>query len=89
MEGEKMMNKHSHQFVEEYEGLVGFGFDRKTDEATLTWYLQKFSDDTHMALIRDRLSDEDVTSLFDLLTGLLHKCLKEEEYHSVFLKEKE
>jgi hypothetical protein len=89
MKGEKMMNKHSHQFVEEYDGLVGFGFDRETDEATLTWYLQKFSDDTHMALIRERLSDEDVTSLFDLLTGLLHKCLKEEEYHRVFLKDKE
>ncbi len=84
-----MMNKHSYQFVEEYDGLVGFGFDRKTDEATLTWYLQKFSDDTHMALIRERFSDQDMADLFDLLTGLLHKHLNEGEYHRVFLKDEE
>jgi len=84
-----MMNKHRHQFVEEYDGLVGFGFDRKTDEATLTWYLQKFSDDTHMALIRERMSDEDLASLFNLLGGFLHKYLREEEYHRVFLKDQE
>lgn len=83
------MNRHRHQFVEEYDGLVGFGFDRKTDEATLTWYLQKFSDDTHMAMIRERISDQDIAALFDLLTGLLHKYLNEGEYHGVFLKDRE
>jgi len=83
------MSKHRHQFVEEYDGLVGFGLDRKTDEATLTWYLQKFSDDRIMALVRERLSDEDMISLFNLLGGLLHKYLKEEEYHTLFLKDKE
>jgi hypothetical protein len=84
-----MMNKHRHQFVEEYDGLVGFGFDRLSDEATLTWYLQKFSDDSHMALIRGRMSAEDLASLFNLLSGLLHKYLKEEEYHRIFLKDQE
>jgi hypothetical protein len=83
------MNKHSHQFIEEYDGLVGFGFDRKTDEATLTWYLQKFSDDTHMALIRERMTDEDLAVLFNSLGALLHKYLNEEEYHRVFLKDKD
>ena len=82
------MNRHRHQFVEEYDGLVGFGFDRKTDEATLTWYLQKFSDDTHVALIRERMSDEDLASLFNLLSGFLHNYLKEEEYHKFFLKDR-
>ncbi|MBW1763489.1 MAG: cytoplasmic protein, partial [Deltaproteobacteria bacterium] len=38
------MAAHSHKFVEEYEGLVGFGMDRETDENTLIYYLQKFSD---------------------------------------------
>ncbi len=83
------MSSHRHQFVEEYDGLVGFGFDRKTDESTLIWYLQKFSDDTHMALIRERLSDQDLAALFDFLTGLLHKYLSEGEYHEVFLKDQE
>lgn len=81
------MGKHSHRFVEEYQGLVAFGLERKTDEATLTWYLQKFSEDAHMAIIRERLSDSDMTALFDLLGGLLKKYLSEQEYHRVFLKD--
>jgi hypothetical protein len=81
------MEKHSHRFVEEYDGPVAFGLDRKTDEVTLTWYLQKFSEDGHMALLRERLSDSDMTALFDLLGGLLKRYLKEEEYHRVFLKD--
>ena len=68
-------------------GLVGFGLDRKTNEDTLIYYLQKFSDDEHMALIRERLSDSDMEALFDLLTGLLKCHLSEKEYHRVFLKE--
>jgi len=83
------MKKHSHRFVEEYEGLPGFGMDRKSDEATITWYLQKFSDDAFMALIRERMSDEDLEGLFDLLGRLLKKHLTEEEYHRVFLKDDE
>ncbi|MDQ1330407.1 MAG: hypothetical protein QG578_670, partial [Thermodesulfobacteriota bacterium] len=39
------MVKHTHDFVERYTGLVGFGFDRETDENTVRYYLQKFSDD--------------------------------------------
>ncbi len=56
---------------------------------TLTWYVQKFSDDDHMALIRERMSDEDLKTLFDLLGSLLKKYLSEEEYHRVFLKEED
>ena len=81
--------RHSHRFVEEYEGLPGFGLDRESDEATITWYAQKFSDDEHMALIRERMSDEDLRGLFDFLGGLLKKYLAEEEYHRVFLKDDE
>lgn len=83
------MAKHKHQFVDDYDGLVGFGLDRDTDEKTITWYLQKFADDDHMALIRERMSEEDLKTLFDLLGGLLKKYLSEEEYHAVFLKEQE
>jgi hypothetical protein len=81
------MGKHSHRFVEEYQGPVAFGMERKVDEATLTWYLQKFSEDAHMALIRERMSDSDMISLFDLLGGLLKRYLSEQEYHRVFLKD--
>ena len=81
------MGDHTHKFVEEYQGLVGFGLDRESDEATIIYYLQKFSDDTLMSLMRERMSDEDMTRLFDLLTYLLKKHLSEKEYHSHFLKD--
>ena len=32
-----MPKKYTHDFVEEYDGHVGFGFDRQVDEATLIW----------------------------------------------------
>lgn len=83
------MSKHSHKLVEEYDGLVGFGLNREVDEYTLTYYLQKFSDDRFMALIRKRMSSLDMESLFDLLTRLLKQYLTEEEYHKHFLKDEE
>lgn len=83
------MTRHHHRFIEEYDGLVAFGLDRKTDEATLTWYLQKFSDDDHMALLRERMSDENMADLFNHLGKLLKQYLTEEEYHRIFLKDQE
>ena len=79
---------HSHRFVEEYDGLVGFGLDRQTNEHTLTYYLQKFSDDRLMAIITEKMSDTDMEKLFLLLTGLLKKYLTDEEYHACFLKDR-
>jgi hypothetical protein len=83
------MAKHSHLFVEEYDGLVGFGFSRDVDEHTLTYYLQKFSDDQFMETIRGRMSDTDREALFDMLTRLMKQYLTEEEYHRHFLKDEE
>jgi hypothetical protein len=80
---------HRHRFVEEYDGFVGFGFSREVDEHTLTYYLQKFSDDDLMALIRTRMSRSDMEALFDLLTTLMKRYLSDEEYHRCFLKEEE
>ncbi len=73
--------------MEEYDGLVGFGLDRETDELTLTYYLQKFSDDELMALIRKRLTDEEMEELFNLLTRLMQQHFTEPEYHKYFLKD--
>ncbi len=82
-----MTEQHSHRFVEEYDGLVGFGLDRETDEHTLTYYLQKFSDDEFMALIRHRLTDEEMEELFNLITLLMKQHFTEAEYHKYFLKD--
>lgn len=83
------MTLHSHRFVEDYEGPLAFGMDRKTDENTVTVYLQKFSDDRLMDVMRRRMSDQDLTVLFDLLSGLMNRHLSEAEYHALFLKESE
>lgn len=82
-----MTDQHNHRFVEEYDGLVGFGLDRETDEFTLTYYLQKFSDDELMALIRPRLTDSEMEELFNLIARLMKQHLTEKEYHQYFLKE--
>ncbi len=81
------MEKNKHRFVEEYDGLVGFGLTRETDECTLIYYLQRFSEDRLMALIRDRMSQEDMEALFNIITRLMKKHLTEEEYHKHFLKD--
>ncbi len=81
------MPKHSHRFVEEYDGLVGFGASREENEATVTYYLQKFSDDQFMTLIRKKMSDEELEDLFNLIGRLMKKHLTEEEYHVYFLKD--
>ena len=81
------MNDHSHLFVENYKGFVGFGFDRETDENTVVYYLQKFSDDELMETLVKKLSDEELGELFNLVTRLLKNHLTEPQYHALFLKE--
>lgn len=81
------MATHHHRFVEEYDGPVGFGLERRLDECALVYYLQKFSDDDLMAVIRERISQPDMEELFDLITRLLKTYLSEEEYHQYFLKD--
>lgn len=81
------MARATHSFIEEYKGLVGFGLDRETDEATLIVYLQQFSDDELMSVLRTRLKDEEMSELFNLISHLLRTHLEEEEYHRLFLKD--
>lgn len=81
------MTTHSHNFVETYQGLPGFGLNRETDENTIIYYLQKFSDDALMDKIVKRMSDEDLHDIFFMVTGMLKKHLTESEYHRLFLKD--
>lgn len=78
---------HSHEFVNQYQGLVGFGLDRETDEKSLMVYLQKFSDDELLKTLIPRLKDDQIEALIDLISRLLKIHLKEDEYHRLFLKE--
>jgi hypothetical protein len=81
------MTSHTHRFVENYDGLVGFGLDRETDESTVICYLQKFSDDAVMAALVKRMDDRELAEVFDLLNRLLRRHFTETEYHHLFLKE--
>ncbi len=81
------MPTHSHRFVEDYDGLVGFGLDRPTDENTVRCYLQKFSDDALTATLLPRLDAAELAEIFDIVSRLLRRHLSEEEYHRLFLKE--
>ena len=81
------MTVHTHNFVENYQGLVGYGADRETDENTIIYYLQKFSDDKFMAMITKRMTDEELLKMFDFINRLLKKHLTESEYHKLFLKD--
>jgi len=81
------MGRHSHRFVEEYTGLVGFGLDRATDESALIVYLQKFADDELMETMKARLTDGEIEEIFGLISRLLKKHLTEDEYHRLFLKD--
>ncbi|MCP4351630.1 MAG: cytoplasmic protein [Desulfobacterales bacterium] len=81
------MAKHSHNFVETYNDLVGFGLDRETDENTVIFYLQKFSDDRLMEKIIKKLTDDELDEIFSIISRLLKKHLTESDYHKLFLKD--
>lgn len=81
------MPQHKHEFVEVYTGMVGYGLDRPTDEATVQVYLQKFSDDDLLARLLPRMQPEELDQVFELVSHLLRQHLNEEEYHQFFLKD--
>ena len=81
------MPMHTHEFVETYQGLVGYGFDRETDENTVMYYLQKFSDDGFLAMMTKRMTDGELLELFDVINRLLKAHLTQAEYHALFLKD--
>lgn len=78
---------HSHEFVDNYKGFVGFGLNRETDENTVIYYLQKFSDDMLMKNLIKRLENNELEEIFEFVSRLLKKHLSESEYHQLFLKE--
>lgn len=82
------MTKHSHRFVEDYDGMVAFGFSREVDEKSLMVYLQKFSDDDLVERLVPRLTDDEIEALFSLMSRLMRQHLVEEEYHELFLKDR-
>ncbi|MGM0426128.1 MAG: cytoplasmic protein [Thermodesulfobacteriota bacterium] len=81
------MAKHSHRFVETFDGFAAYGLDRQTNENTVQVYLQKFSDDHLMQTVLKRMTDDDLLELFEITGKMLKKYLSEPEYHALFLKD--
>jgi hypothetical protein len=83
------MAKHSHRFVETFDGFLGYGLDRVSNENTAQVYLQKFSDDQLMKVILKRMTDDDLAEVFEVTGKMVKKYLTESEYHQLFLKEED
>jgi hypothetical protein len=79
--------RHTHEFVENWTGLLAEGFDRETDLATLQVYLQKLSDDEVMKRVLPKLSKEEMDCFFRLIELTVKRHLSPEEYHDFFLKD--
>lgn len=81
------MAQHTHEFVENYDGIGAFGWDRNTDEETIMFYLQKFSDDALLKIVVNRMTDTELEEIYTLINRLLKTHLTETEYHTRFLKD--
>ena len=66
---------------------ICFGFDRYTDERSLRMFLQRFAADAVLDIIIPRLKDEEFNEIIAYFNDILHRHLKKEEYHHLFLRE--
>ena len=65
---------------------ISFGWDRRSDEASLAAVLAQFARPEFLATLTPRLSDEEIADLVGTLTGLMKRHLSESEYHRLFLQ---
>ena len=82
------MTTDQHTFIHRYEGLGAFGMNRETDEETIMFYLQKFSEDRFMEAFIPRLSDAELEQVYEFVNALLKRHITEDEYHDLFLKDR-
>ncbi|THB81778.1 MAG: cytoplasmic protein [Desulfobacteraceae bacterium] len=82
------MKKDTHEFIQTYTGLGAFGMGRDTDEETIMFYLQKFSEDSFLKTLLPRLSDGELEEIYSFVHRFLKNHLSEDEYHAVFLKDR-
>lgn len=82
------MKKDTHNFIHEYQGIGAFGLDRKTDEETIMYYLQKFSEDAFIKTFIPRLTDQELEEMYRFVNHKIKQHLSEDEYHRLFLKDR-
>ncbi|MEW6429494.1 MAG: cytoplasmic protein [Thermodesulfobacteriota bacterium] len=59
--------------------------NRETDEESLRLFLRKIADDRLLDTLIPRLREEDVQDIVAFFSGILHRYLREKEYHTLFL----
>ncbi|MGX9726004.1 MAG: hypothetical protein ACTFAK_01415 [Candidatus Electronema sp. VV] len=64
---------------------ICFGLSRELDEQSLALFLRLFSREELLRTLIPRLTEEEISSLVDNLTGILRRHLTEKEYHELFL----
>lgn len=64
---------------------IAFGFDRMTDERSLMFFLQQFTEKKLLQSLLPRLEDDEIIAMVDFLTMIMQKHLSEREYHRLFL----
>ena len=62
-----------------------FGLNRTTDEQSIVSFFKLFSSDALLSTLVPRLTDREIATLTDILTGLMRQHLSEQEYHRLFL----
>lgn len=67
---------------------MAFGFDRETDERSLTLFLDRFARPELLDVLLPRLTESEITGLLDQLSKLLQSHLQESEYHRLFLRDR-
>ncbi len=82
------MAQDTHNFIQNYAGLGAFGMDRTTDQETIMFYLQKFSEDRFMSKFVPRLDQDELEEIYVFINSMLKKHLSEDEYHTLFLKDR-
>ncbi|MCP3871867.1 MAG: cytoplasmic protein [Desulfobacteraceae bacterium] len=83
-----ILKKDTHNFIQEYKGLGAFGLDRETDEETIMFYLQKFSEDSFLKTLLPRLSDQELEEIYLFVNNKIKQHFSEDEYHDIFLKDR-
>lgn len=72
-------------FANDNAGDICFGLNRALDERSLALFLKRFARPDLLGALAPRLTDDEISRVVDLLSGLLRAHLTDSEYHRLFL----
>ncbi|MFV0437645.1 MAG: cytoplasmic protein [Desulfopila sp.] len=68
---------------------ICFGLNRQLDESSIAAYLRLLGRQEMADLLSSRLADSEIEEILNLFTRILHAHLSEDEYHKIFLQDRE